>query len=204
MHKNNYVLALMTLLIKKYLLFPVLLLAFSELQSQLCTGSLGDPIVNITFGAGSNPGPALTTTTNLQYVSYECPNDGSYTIRNNVLPCFQNTWHNLQSDHTGNADGYFMLINASLQKSEFYIDTVKGLCPNTTYEYAAWIMNMLIPFACAGNGINPNLTFNIERTDGTILQTYSTGDIVAATNPRWKQYGFFSLHPQMLQMSLCV
>lgn len=185
----------MTPLIRKYLLFPVLLLAFSELQSQLCAGSLGDPIVNITFGAGSNPGPALTTTANLQYISYECPNDGSYTIRNNVLPCFQNTWHNLQSDHTGNANGYFMLINASLQKSEFYIDTVKGLCPNTTYEYAAWIMNMLIPFACAGNGINPNLTFNIERTDGTILQTYSTGDIVAATNPQWKQYGFFFATP---------
>ena len=181
--------------IKKPILLLVLLLAFSKLHSQLCNGSLGDPIINITFGAGSNPGPVLTTTTNLQYISYDCPNDGSYTVRNNILPCFQNTWHNLKSDHTGNANGYFMLINASLQKSEFYIDTVKGLCPNTTYEYAAWLTNVLIPSACFGNGINPNLTFNIEKTDGTILQTYSTGDIIATSNPQWKQYGFFFATP---------
>ncbi len=185
----------MTLSIKKYLLLLVLLVAFSQLHSQLCTGSLGDPIINITFGAGSNPGSALTTTTNLQYINYDCPNDGSYTVRNNIPPCFGNTWHNLNSDHTGNANGYFMLINASLEKSEFYIDTVKGLCPNTTYEFAAWIMNVLIPSACFGNGINPNLTFNIEKTDGTVLQTYSTGDIIATSSPVWKQAGFFFATP---------
>ncbi|MEJ7676523.1 MAG: gliding motility-associated C-terminal domain-containing protein [Segetibacter sp.] len=165
------------------------------MHSQLCAGSLGDPIINITFGAGSDPGPVLNTTTNLQYVSYDCPNDGSYTVRNNTSQCFDNSWHILNSDHTGNANGYFMLINASLQKSEFYIDTVKGLCPGTTYEYAAWIMNVLLPSACAGNGINPNLTFNIEKTDGTILKTYSTGDITTTANPTWKQYGFFFATP---------
>lgn len=172
-----------------------MLLAFSTVHSQLCSGSLGDPIINITFGSGSNPGAALTTTTNLRYAYFDCPDDGGYTVRNSISPCFGNTWHTIASDHTGNANGYFMLVNASLQKSEFYLDTVKGLCPNTTYEYAAWIMNVLIPSACAGNGINPNLTFNIEKTDGTILQTYSTGDIITSANPQWKQYGFFFTTP---------
>jgi gliding motility-associated-like protein len=179
------------MVIRQFLLVFLMLLAFSKLHSQLCNGSLGDPIINITFGSGSNPGQALTTTTNLQYVPYDCPNDGSYTVRNNTSSCFGNTWYTLKSDHTGNTDGYFMLINASLQKSEFYIDTVKGLCPNTTYEYAAWLMNVIQTFACEGNSINPNLTFNIEKTDGSVLKTYSTGDITASSGPVWRQYGFF-------------
>lgn len=183
------------MVIKQYYLLFFLFLTFTKLHSQLCNGSLGDPIINITFGSGPNPGPALTSTANLQYVGNDCPNDGSYTVRNNTSQCFGNTWHILNVDHTGNANGYFMLINASLQKSEFYIDTVKGLCPNTTYEYAAWLMNVIVPSACGGNSINPNLTFNIEKTDGTILQTYSTGDITAAPNPAWKQYGFFFTTP---------
>lgn len=173
----------------------ILVFAFSELHSQLCSGSLGDPIINITFGAGTGSGAALTTTTNLQYISYGCPNDGSYTVRNNIDPCFGNTWHTISSDHTGNGNGYFMLINASLQKSEFYLDTVKGLCPGTTYEFAAWVINVLMPFACDGNGIKPNLTFNIEKTDGTVLETYSTGDISVSSNPQWRQHGFFFATP---------
>jgi len=181
--------------IKRYFLIFFLLSAFTKLHSQLCNGSLGDPIINITFGSGADPGPALTTTTNLQYVPFDCPNDGSYTVRSNTSQCFLSSWHNLNSDHTGDANGYFMLINASLQKSEFYIDTIKGLCPGTTYEYAAWIINVLLSSACGGNGINPNLTFNIEKTDGTILQTYNTGDITASAYPTWKQYGFFFTTP---------
>lgn len=180
---------------KQFFLLSFLLLAFTKLHSQLCNGSLGDPIINITFGSGSNPGPALTTTTNLQYVGYDCPNDGSYTVRSNTSSCFGNSWNTLNSDHTGDPNGYFMLINASLQKSVFYIDTVKGLCPNTTYEYAAWLMNVILPFACGGNSINPNLTFNIEKTDGTVLQTYNTGDIYLSQVAVWKQYGFFFKTP---------
>lgn len=181
--------------IKKYFFLLLQFSAFSQLHSQLCKGSLGDPIINITFGAGTSPGPPLSTTINLQYYSNDCPNDGFYTVRNNTSQCFGNSWHTLNSDHTGDSNGYFMLINASLQKSEFYIDTVRGLCPNTTYEYAAWITNVILPSACFGNPINPNLTFNIEKTDGTLLQTYSTGDIFASSNPVWKQYGFFFATP---------
>lgn len=183
------------MLIKKFfLLIAVMFVAF-KLPAQLCSGSLGDPIINITFGAGPNPGPMLTTTKNLNYVTTECPNDGYYTIRNNTSRCFGNTWHTLNTDHTGDANGYFMLINASYQKSEFYIDTLKGLCPNTTYEFAAWVMNVIVPYSCGGNTIKPNLTFNIEKTDGTIIQTYNTGDIAASPSPVWNQYGSFFTTP---------
>ncbi|CAN5780518.1 hypothetical protein BH10BAC3_BH10BAC3_01150 [soil metagenome] len=80
-----------------------------------------------------------------------------------------------------------MLIDASFQPDDFYLDTVRGLCANSTYEFAAWVLNMKnIP-----NGIRPNITFNIETTTGIVLQTYNTGDVPPEQVPQWRQYGFF-------------
>jgi gliding motility-associated-like protein len=165
-------------------------------QAQVCQGSLGDPLINISFGAGTNPGPPLAAaTTNYQYSFNDCPPDGSYTVRNNTANCFGNTWHNLSADHTGNPNGYFMLVNASFQPGIFYLDTVKGLCTGTTYEFAAWIANVLRSTACNSSGIQPNLTLTIERTDGTVIATYATGNIPNPAAPAWQQYGFFFATP---------
>jgi gliding motility-associated-like protein len=176
----------------------ILFLAFtgsSIVQAQLCQGSLGDPIINITFGAGSNPGaPLSAATTSYQYQGSDCPNDGFYSVRNSTSSCFGGNWFSLSADHTGDANGYFMLVNASYQPSAFYLDTVKGLCGGTTYEFAAWILNMINP-AKSSNNIKPNLTFSLEKTDGTILQSYNTNDIAEPTSPTWKQYGFFFITP---------
>lgn len=184
---------------RKYslVLFLVIgLLAADFSAAQLCSGSLGVPLVNRTFGNGTNPGPQLSAaTTSYQYVSNDCPPDGFYTVRNNTLNCFGDTWHSLTADHTGDTNGYFMLVNASVQPGAFYVDTVRGLCGGTTFEFAAWIINMLKQTACGGNGITPNLTFLIERTDGTVIQTYSTGDIPSLSSPAWRQYGFFFSTP---------
>ncbi|MEP6927977.1 MAG: gliding motility-associated C-terminal domain-containing protein [Ginsengibacter sp.] len=162
----------------------------SEIFAQLCQGSLGDPVVNITFGAGANPGAPLSGVNNYSYVSNDCPDDGSYTVANSTNNCFGNTWHTISQDHTpGDVNGYMMVVNASFNPGDFFVKTVDGLCPNTTYEFAAWILNVLQPFACGGNGIKPNITFNIETTSGTVLKSYQTGDLPAV--PDWKQYGFF-------------
>lgn len=165
--------------------------------AQLCTGSLGDPVVHITFGSGSNPGPALAAaTTNYTYVSNDCPNDGSYTVRNATANCFSSTWHNLAEDHTpGDANGYFMLVNANVQPGDFYVGTVQGLCANTTYEFAAWIANVLKPQACSGSGTDPNLTFKIETTGGVVLATYNTGNIPEEGSATWRQFGTFFQTP---------
>ena len=171
-------------------------ICFTDLAAQLCQGSLGDPIINITFGSGVNPGANLkAATTSYQYVATDCPGDGFYTVRSNTSSCFGSSWHTLNSDHTGNANGYFMLVNASFQPSAFYIDTVKGLCSNTTYEFAAWIANVLRPSACSPNPIHPDLTFTLERTDGTILQSYNTKSILTQFVPTWQQFGFFFTTP---------
>jgi gliding motility-associated-like protein len=181
---------------KKIALLLFTLICCKSLLAQLCSGSLGDPIVNITFGSGSNPGAALpAAVTNYNYVGADCPSDGSYTIRNNTVNCFSSSWHSLAADHTGNAGGYFMLVNASNNPGDFYVDTVRGLCSGTTFEFAAWVANVLKPTACSPNPTQPNLTFSIETTTGVVLQTYNTGTIQSDNNPTWKQYGFYFTTP---------
>lgn len=174
----------------------LMLLCCHRSGAQICNGSLGDPIVNLTFGAGSNPGaPLLAAATNYTYYNSDCPNDGYYTVSNSTSNCFSSSWHSVLRDHTGDPGGYFMLVNASIQPGAFFVDTVKGLCSNTSFEFAAWIVNVLKPSSCGGGGIQPSLTFNLEKTDGTVLQTYNTGFIAADNSPQWKQYGFFFSTP---------
>ena len=167
----------------------VLFLLMQNAAAQLCQGSLGDPVVDITFGAGSSPGPPLGNTTNYTYFPGDCPQDGFYTIANSTNGCFGDTWYSLAHDHTGDPNGYMMVINASFNPGDFFVQTVQGLCPNTTYEFASWIFNLLRAGACNGVGIKPNITFNIETLSGTVLGSYKTGDIPFGAD--WTQYGFF-------------
>jgi gliding motility-associated-like protein len=172
----------------KKLIIALLILCCGRADAQTCTGSLGDPIVDITFGSGTGFGPPLAAgITNMNYIASQCPEDGSYTIVNSTSGCFGGTWLNVPSDHTGNANGYFMLINASYQPSDFYVQTINGLCAGTTYQFAAWILNMVDVQGL----ILPNITFNIESVSGTVLGTYSTGNIPASVAVDWVQYGFY-------------
>jgi gliding motility-associated-like protein len=156
--------------------------------AQLCTGSLGDPVVSITFGNG-NDNSGYAPTNAYTYTTNTCPSDGFYTITRSTSNCFGNTWHTVNRDHTGG--GAFMLVNASYTPGDFFITTVSDLCPNTNYEFAAWIMNVL-----NRSGIRPNLTFTIEAPDGIVLQEFSTGDIPEdASAAGWEQYGFYFFTP---------
>jgi gliding motility-associated-like protein len=183
--------------IKHSLLFTIVLFLTQTGKAQLCTGSLGDPVVNITFGSGGNPGAPLPgSVTNYNYVTTSCPNDGMYTIANSTSGCFGNTWHTLTEDHTpGDVNGYMMLVNASFNPGVFYLDTVKNLCGGTTYEFSAWIMSVLTSSACNGAGINPNITFSIETTGDSVIQSYNTGNISNLSLPQWNQYGFYFTLP---------
>ncbi|HZY38032.1 MAG TPA: gliding motility-associated C-terminal domain-containing protein [Mucilaginibacter sp.] len=169
-----------------------------HVRGQTCNGSLGDPVIDEDFGSGANPGAPLPNgVTNMTYVNTSCPIDGSYTIANSSGNCFNDAWHFLTQDHTGNPNGYMMVVNASYQPSIFFNQqTLAGqLCPNTKYEFAAWILNLDVPSTCGGNPILPNITFTIQTTGGTVLQTYNTGDIPATNNILWKQYGTFFTTP---------
>lgn len=169
-------------------------------RSQLCSGSLGDPVALITFGEGATQGPALPAgKTNYNFVASSCPSDGAYTIVTTTVNCFASTWHTVPQDHSpatpaGN-DGYFMLVNASFTPGVFYVDTVSSLCGGTTYEFSAYAMNVIKTIACNGSPIDPDLTFTIETLSGTTLATYNTGKITPRSSPEWVQYGTFLTTP---------
>jgi gliding motility-associated-like protein len=184
--------------IKKSILFFVLCASHFIAYTQVCTGSLGEAVININFGSGgSTIGSALLpAVTTYSFVGNDCPNDGSYTIISQTNNCFGGSWHNITQDHTPNdINGYMMLVNAAVTPGDFYVDTVKGLCSGSTYEFSAWITNVLRTTACQPNPTRPRLTFTIETPTGTVLSTYTTGDITEDASPTWKQYGLFFTTP---------
>ena len=163
------------------------------MNAQLCTGSLGDPVVNITFGTGSvNPNNIAGFNTNYTYLNTSCPNDGQYTIASFSPNCYNSAWWVLSEDHTpGDISGNMMIVNASYNPGDFCVDTVDGLCNGVTYEFAAWLLNLVRD----PNSILPNITFSIETTTGIVIQQYKTGDIPVTNGPVWSQYGFFFTAP---------
>jgi len=178
----------------RYLLpYFFLFLIITDAHAQTaCTGGLGDPIVHISFGSGAGIGSPLGAgITNLKYIKDECPSDGYYSIVNSCTGCWGNTWHSIRSDHTGDPNGYFMVINASYDPSDFYVQTVDGLCESTTYQFAAWVMNIV----SYGGELPSNITFSIEKTDGTVLQSTQTGDIATVYPAKWNQYAFYFTTP---------
>jgi len=166
--------------------------------AQTCNGSLGDPVINQNFGAGTNPGTALPFgVTNMTFTQNNCPNDGFYTISNSLVDpgnCHPYTWYNVKTDHTGNPNGYMMIVNASYEPSIFFIQQANGLCPNTTYEFSAYVLNLCIPSLITASYTQPDITFSIETTSGQVLQSYSTGEIYPSpynAGPTWIKYPIY-------------
>ena len=175
-------------------IFTFLLIIESlNVNAQLCTGSLGDPVVNITFGTGStSPGNIAGFKTDYTYLTSSCPNDGQYTIASSSPSCYGGAWWTISNDHTPNdVNGNMMIVNASYNPGDFFVDTLQGLCNGVTYEFAAWLLNLVID----PNAIHPDITFSIETTAGAIIQQYQTGDVPTTAGPVWNQYGFFFTAP---------
>ncbi|PQJ16439.1 T9SS type B sorting domain-containing protein [Aureicoccus marinus] len=170
------------------LIFSLFSLGSLHGQIEFCTGNTGDPIFTENFGTGLTNGPALAPgTTTYSYVN-GAPSDGSYTISSFTQ---YYDWHNT-ADHTvGDTDGRSLIVNASFTAGEFYRREVSGLCENTTYQFAAWVLNLLpSPNSCPNGGIPINVRFEIwDITDTQLLRSGETGPIGAMTAPLWENYG---------------
>ncbi len=174
-------------------LVSLLLLLPFTLAAQLWNGNLGAPILNMDFGMGnSKPLPAYMS----QY-SYTggCPSSASYSIEHFLFGCAGGSWIMLVGDHTGNHDGNYMLVNGALGPGTVYMDTLTGLCGNTTYQFSAWIANCLQSFACNRSPVLTNLTLSIETVTGTVLASYTTGEIPVSDSKLWKEYGVYYTTP---------
>ncbi|MFX0556516.1 T9SS type B sorting domain-containing protein [Maribacter sp. CXY002] len=144
------------------------------------------------FGFGTTNNPLLTATTTYIY-SNGYPLDGSYTITNGT---FGNPydWHQTEDHTIGDVNGKALIVNAGVDPGEFYRTVITGLCQNTTYEFSAWLINLVIANSfCSGQpgGTIPiNVTFEISNAlDTVVLSTGNTGPITEAGTPNWNQYG---------------
>ncbi len=83
-----------------------------------------------------------------------------------------------------------LVVNAAFTTGEAYRDTIKNVCPNTYYEFSAWVRNICGVCGIDQNssatytpGVLPNLSYTINDVD-----YYTTGNIPHDT--LWKKRGF--------------
>jgi len=90
----------------------------------------------------------------------------------------------------GTNGGYMLAVNADIATGTAYTDSITNLCPNTYYEFSAWIRNICGKCGEDQNGaqtylpgVKPNLTYAINGID-----YYCTGDIPYTAT--WVKRGF--------------
>jgi len=185
----------------KRMLFLILICYQTITFAQLgfCTGSSGAPIFFENFGSGLDYGPPLPAgVTNYTYVNSGFPQDGQYTLfhRTNLIPNSNNWMFSLDHTPDNQPDGFngkCLIVNASTTPGIFYTRTVTGLCSNTTFEFSAWVLNIL---NATTGGLTINVTFEIwDATDTQLLKTGSTGNIPNTFSPVWNQYGMVFTMP---------
>ncbi|MFC7522570.1 gliding motility-associated C-terminal domain-containing protein [Parapedobacter sp. GCM10030251] len=176
--------------ITDYLLRIGILMAtwFLSLEGYAQNGSVGDPIINITFGTVSNPDFGGGTTTYFHEPTSPLT-DGEYRLASNINQA-RSGWHNLRDHTTGQGDGLMLVVNASYDAGEFYRIRVSGLCKSTRFRFSAWIANANRAAECGGRPIPPNVRFVVEDLNGSVINSYETGDIQATSSPQWREYGF--------------
>ncbi|HLO45553.1 MAG TPA: PKD-like domain-containing protein, partial [Leadbetterella sp.] len=157
----------------------------------LCDDSLIPNLFpNGDFGSGAPENGPVYIETQYGYSNYTCfaPWDGFYSITNNTdcdgngTNAFSNQasgwWDVLYEDHTvGDVNGYMMVVNAGYTPNIVTEKVIGNLCPNTQYNFTAWLKNI-----SPTSDIQPNVSFII---DGIIRA--QSGDV---TGGSWQRFGF--------------
>lgn len=172
----------------KYLLLGLLLLTTCPSFGQLgfCEGSKGDPIFHEAF---SKSGPLPQGTTSYTYVSQKDPLDGEYRITDQIGQEISGWFSSLPE--TTISSGKALVVNADYTAGQFYRTEISGLCENTTYEFSAFLINILHRnrTGCENGGIPVNVRFEIwDGTDQEMLAEGNTGDIPSTSQAKWEQY----------------
>lgn len=122
------------------------------------------------FGTGTFGNPLEGTA--YHYYNTNQPQDGYYYI---VKSLNTSNWFSNGggiSDHTGN-NGYFLMVNASYAKDEFYRQRITGLTGLLTYRIEFYVANVSSTVE-----IQPNIRFGMQTLDGVIFGDSTTGEIL--------------------------
>ena len=117
----------------------------NKAAAQLCSGSLGDPILNMTFGAQGFQMPRNMTTFE---PTGDCPNKGQYIVSSFLFGCGSNndhSWIKMIGDHTRDLNGNYMLVNAESTPAPFTQILQKSLRQQQLC-FSAWISNAMQRF----------------------------------------------------------
>ena len=147
------------------------------------------------FGTGvglSNALPALPTASTTYIGSASQPlSNNRFALSDSAQRGDLSNWIKLR-DHTGNATGRMLLVNADAPANYFYRDSLSSLCPGQQYSfsfYAAFIGNSTYQSTCnAFGGFKfPKVKCRVrDITTGLIITEASTSFISATA---WNQYG---------------
>jgi hypothetical protein len=106
------------------------------------------------------------------YFNQTSPQDGYYYLAKTT----DGSWFTSPgvTDHSGNS-GYFLLVNASYAKDEFYRQRITGLTENLTYRIQFYVSNVL-----PTNPIRPKIRFGMQTLSGTIFGDSTTAEITSS------------------------
>ncbi len=161
--------------------------------------TLSSVLYQQTFGTGTGLATAMPGTSGTGYTpkSTSPVNIEQYALTNNASQGDPSHWINL-TDHTGNANGRMMVVNADNLNSRIFYDEVDINCSNLKYSfylYAAFIGNASYQTLCNSFGgfKYPRMTFTVRNADdNSIIANVTTPDITSTT---WTQYGMKWIMP---------
>lgn len=116
-------------------------------------------------------------------VPKELISDGEYAILFNNIYNF-GQWSETDGDHTGDASGRMLVVNADLVAGEFYRRTINSVSANQNVTMSIWIKNKINPGL--QHYASPNISIKLEDMSGNELGIKSTGDILQ--DGQWHNY----------------
>ena len=155
------------------------------------------------FGSGAYPGSALTFPSSTEFTYYSGPagsvypsglQDGGYTMATNINDA-NGDWPTIYDHTTEDGTGFAFVVNAAVDPSEFYKNTV-DVDANKDHSLSAWITNANDAgnesgcIACCTDFVLPDVT--IEARDAVteaVLGSVNTGTIpIASDTTNWSNY----------------
>ncbi len=127
-----------------------------------------------TFGTGTDYGSPLTGLTSYHKATNTDYGYGYYALINNTNQ--MGGYAGSYTDHTGDANGRMLGVDATVELGIFYRRRFTNLIPGVQYDFSAWAMNV----NAVGTDL-PNISFEIyDPVSGNLLNSSSTGNITTA------------------------